>query len=425
MGAVIGAVIWGFMRVMHLCIDFLWEILPAFLGIPYYPLLICLIGGVLIGLLQKYYGSCPDELEEVMAEVKTTGTYHYQQVPMMLLAALLPLIFGGSVGPEAGLTGVIVGLCCWAGDRFRFAHRALAQLKEIGVSSTLSIIFGSPLFGFVWPIERELEGQETLVLPKRQKLLQNIFAIFGGLLICILLSRIFGGGTGLPRFDEAFQVGKRELLFFVPLLVFGVLFGLEFKALDRLTARLAAPFREKRFLCAVGSGLILGIMGMVLPLSLFSGEAEMAELIAAPEAYSASLLFITAAVKIVLIHLCLKFGWRGGNFFPAIFCGVCVGYACAAVFPCNAVFCCSVVTAALMSTIMRMPVAVAMLLMLCFPADGFLWILGTSFLVSLLPDFFGDGKRDAKRAAMRQKLKDKRAARGSAAGAREETSPRA
>lgn len=417
MGAVIGAVIWGFMRIMHLCIELLWDKLPAFLDIPYYPLLICLVGGILIGLLQKYYGPCPDELEEVMAELKTTGTYPYHQVPMMLLAALLPLIFGGSIGPEAGLTGVIVGLCCWAGDRFRFAHRTLAQLKEIGISSTLSVLFGSPLFGFVWPIERELGGQEALVLPKRQKLLQNIFAILGGLLICILLSRIFGGGTGLPHFEEAFQVGKAELLFLVPLLALGVLFGLEFKALNRLTDKLAAPFREKRFLCAVGAGLILGIMGMVLPLSLFSGEAEMAELIAAPEAYGAALLFGTAVVKIALIQICLKFGWRGGNFFPAIFCGVCVGYACAAVFPCNAVFCCSVVTAALMTTIMRMPVAVSMLLMLCFPADGFLWILGAAFLVSLLPDFFGDGKRDAKRAALRQKWKAKRAARGSAEGA--------
>ena len=42
----------------------------------------------------------------------------------MMIAALLPLLIGSSVGPEAGLTGIIVGLCYWAGENLKFAKSA-------------------------------------------------------------------------------------------------------------------------------------------------------------------------------------------------------------------------------------------------------------------------------------------------------------
>ena len=148
-GAVIGGIIWAFMRVMHLLIELIWEYIPSAVNIPYYTIIVCLIGGVAVGLVQKLHGPCPDELAEVMKEYKESGKYHYNNIPFMLFAAVLPLIFGGAIGPEAGLTGVIVGLCCWARDNFKFAGKYLSELPDIGVSATLGVLFHSPLFGFI------------------------------------------------------------------------------------------------------------------------------------------------------------------------------------------------------------------------------------------------------------------------------------
>ncbi len=55
-------------------------------------------------------GTKTDDLNQVMAKVKQDGRYPYDNLGKLLLAALLPLLFGGSIGPEAGLTGVIAGL---------------------------------------------------------------------------------------------------------------------------------------------------------------------------------------------------------------------------------------------------------------------------------------------------------------------------
>ena len=49
----------------------------------------------------------PKSLTAVMGKVKKDGRYSYEGIGKLSLAALLPLLFGGSIGPEAGTTGVI------------------------------------------------------------------------------------------------------------------------------------------------------------------------------------------------------------------------------------------------------------------------------------------------------------------------------
>ena len=68
---------------------------------------------MIIGLFAKRFGPYPEDLNEVMAKVKQDGRYEYDKLGTMSIAALLPLFFGGSVGPEAGLTGAIAGICTW------------------------------------------------------------------------------------------------------------------------------------------------------------------------------------------------------------------------------------------------------------------------------------------------------------------------
>lgn len=390
-GALIGAVVWGFLRVMRWGICFFWEIIPAAFGGVIgtaWPLLFCGVGGLLIGFLQKKWGPYPEELGVVMAKKKQEGFYPYNHIPRLLLAALLPLVFGASLGPEAGLTGVIVGLCCWAGDNFKYAGKVLPELADVGFAATLSVLFGSPLFGFVMPVEQDIYSDEEMRLPKGVKIFATFCAIFGGIGICMLLGRIFGGGSGLPRFGEA-AVERGDLIWMFPVALVGVVYGLLFKGSERVLHKAVTPFEKHPIALAVCGGLMLGGLGMIFPLAMFSGEEEIVVLMEDYLLYTPGMLFLIAAVKMVLIQICLCSGWRGGHFFPAIFAGVCVGYACALVFPIDPVFSCAVACAAVMTTVMRKPFAVAMLLMLCFPVNCLLWMIAVAFLCALIPDIFG------------------------------------
>ncbi|MBR6701329.1 MAG: chloride channel protein [Firmicutes bacterium] len=398
MGGIIGAIIWIFLRVMNLGIDVLWHQIPGVMGEgtlnTIYPLLLCTAGGVIVGLMQKKYGPCPEELDHVIGTLKAKGTYDYSHVPRMLLAALLPLLFGGALGPEAGLTGVIVGLCCWVGDNIKFARKTLPELADVGIAATLSVLFGSPLFGFVVPVEEDIYSNKEMKLPKGVKIFATFCAIFGGLVVCMLLGRFFGPGAGLPRFEST-SIDRHDILLMFPVVLIGVLYGWLFKASEKVIEKIVEPFKEKRFIIAVAGGAVLGAVGIFFPIAMFSGEKEMEILIEEYALYSGAMLFVIAGVKMILINICLCTGWRGGHFFPAIFAGVAAGFACAAVMPIDPVFSCAVACAAVMTTVMRKPFAVAMLLMLCFPVDCLLYLIGAAFLAAVIPDIFGGKKHES------------------------------
>ena len=101
LGAIVGAIIWTFLRVMNLGIDLIWNKIPSVLNFPLYTLLFCTIGGILIGLWKRKFGNYPEELNEVLGKVKKTGRYPYNNIFSALGSALFSLLLGASVGPEA------------------------------------------------------------------------------------------------------------------------------------------------------------------------------------------------------------------------------------------------------------------------------------------------------------------------------------
>lgn len=228
-GALAGAAVWLFFFAMEHGIDFFWTEVPHMLGAaspelasgPFgclpYPFFVCLLGGLLIGLYEKLTGTKTDDLNQVMAKVKQDGRYPYDSLGKLSLAALLPLLFGGSIGPEAGLTGVIAGLCSWVGDRMRRFGAEFRELTLLGTQAALTALFTAPVFGFVAPLAGSADGdggsasdEITIKLPKAQKTVVYGIAIAGGLGTYLLLGQLMGGGMGMPRFEAA-EVGNLEL----------------------------------------------------------------------------------------------------------------------------------------------------------------------------------------------------------------------
>ena len=156
-GALAGAFVWAFFFLMDAGLGFLWNdgrlalsswlnsVAPALsrgpFGVALFPFLICMLGGVVIGLYEKKTGIAAEDLPDVMAKVKSTGRYEYDHLGKLSIAALLPLLFGGSVGPEAGLTGVIAGLCTWVGDRMRRFGSDFRELTVLGCQAALTALF--------------------------------------------------------------------------------------------------------------------------------------------------------------------------------------------------------------------------------------------------------------------------------------------
>lgn len=383
-GGVIGTILWAFLKVVSLGLNFLWEYIPSVANIPLYTIIICIIGGVAIGLCQKKFGNYPDSLEDVLQKVKSEHRYSYDKIIPMLICATLPLVFGASVGPEAGLTGVIVGLCYWAGDQFSYAGKNIKNLTEIGVAATLGTIFFSPFLGLVAPYENEALSNKENIFPKTTKILFNLIAILSAIGAYYILNSNFGGGLSFPRFAAA-TIGKNELIYFIPIAAIGIVFGLLYVVINKLVVVALKPLKNSPIIKAIGCGIIFAIVGMMIPLTMFSGESQIEILIEHYAEYTAVALIVIAVVKLFTTSLCINSGWKGGMFFPAIFAGVALGFALALLLPIDPVFSVMVLTASEIGLITRKPVLTALILLLCFPMSGIVILLAAAAIASIIP----------------------------------------
>lgn len=352
---------------------------------------VCLLGGLLIGLYEKLTGTKTDDLNQVMAKVKQDGRYPYDNLGKLSLAALLPLLFGGSIGPEAGLTGVIAGLCSWVGDRMRRFGAEFRELTLLGTQAALTALFTAPVFGFVAPLAGSADGDEdpasdeiTIKLPKAQKTVVYGIAIAGGLGTYLLLGQLMGGGMGMPRFEAA-EVGNLELVWLIPLALVGTVCGWLYFVSEHASEALSHAIGERPVVKAMLAGLALAICGTVLPYTMFAGETQADVLMETYLTIPAGVLIATGLVKAMLTPALINMGWRGGHFFPVIFSGVSLGYGLAILTGADPVFCVAVCTASTMGAVMRQPVMVVGLLLMCFPLKGIVCMIIAAVIAAGIP----------------------------------------
>lgn len=387
LGALVGAFVWVFLRVVSLGIKLVWEYIPSQFEIPYYTIAVCLIGAVIIAVLRLAFGNYPETMEEVIGRVKREGKYPYNNIFVITLCALVPLMFGGSLGPEAGLTGVAVGLCFWVGDKLKLAGKSLKSFTSLGISTALGVLFGSLLFGIAAYIEPETDDDEEFVLPKPFEIFAKIIAVFGGLMSYFLLGEFFGSGMAFTQitFEE---ITNFDRIMGIPYILFGILLGMLYALFRKFSYIVFKKLNRTKllsFLSVLLGGLILGIMGTLIPLTMFSGEEQIALMAESYKKFAPSMLILIGVAKLFLTNFCIYSGWKGGNFFPMIFSGVAIGYGVSMIFSTSTTMTVAAITAALLAVNLRKPVAVSLLLLLCFPVRVIPWLILASFAAANIP----------------------------------------
>lgn len=385
-----GSAVWGILRVMDLGIDFVWESLPGILGCgrhPAYYLAAGVAGGVLIGLWRKKYGPLPDTMEQVLGKVKGDGSYPYDRIHIIIVAALLPLIAGGALGPEAGLSGVIAGLCCMIGDDLKYKADRVVALAETGFIAAVTVIFGAPFFGIAHSLEPDdrSETYRQRLVSKKHRIIIYAFSAAGAMAAFKGLGILTGVSGGIARFAFKHAVGIGQWKWAIPLIAAGILFALYFTAMEGLFARISERFEKYDMALCVAAGILVALCGFFVPLSMFSGEKQLGALITDWQSYTAAALVTAALVKIFLVNACIGLGWRGGSIFPMIFSGAMMGYAFALVTGMDGAFAAAVMIASFYSYIVRKPVAVIAILFMCFPVSYILPVAVSAFIAAKVP----------------------------------------
>lgn len=396
-GAAASLVFWLFLFAVKYGTELVWNLIPrSFSQFGLYPLAACTAGGIIIGIFRRRFGDYPEDMMTVFGKLKKDKTYPYRKLPVLLIAALLPLIFGSSVGPEAGMVGVIVALCCWAGDKMKFAKDRSEYYSLMGAQVTLSVMFRSPLFG-LFDVDEDSgktgpdDDKQDYGGPSR--MIMYGLATGAGFGTFWLMNTLFGKVTeGFPSFEQV-PAQKADYMLFILYLICGVILGVFFEGSEKIlenTGKKIPPVVRETL-----AGLILGLVVCMLPVVRFSGEDQMGILIKDYADYAPLAMIGIAFLKIIMTNMCISFGLKGGHFFPLIFASVCLGFGLSLmIFPqdiSHATYAAAIVAAGTLGVSMKKPVAVSLLLLLCFPAGYLLWILPSAALSAAIGRAFAKG----------------------------------
>lgn len=398
-GFAVGLAVWALFWASSALTELLWvdargaaaEAL-AQAGVPswWLPLAFCGTGGLVIGLWTARFGGAPESLEAVMSTVKRTGGYRLERPAASFVGFLLPLVFGGSIGPEAGLTGIIAAACTRIGTALKRAGLRVKDIADLTVSAALTAVFATPLVGIVATAEDGMPQDATNDDPARYefrrkaKLVLYTAAALGAAAGVAAFTSVFGAESGLPRF-EGVTPGINKLWWALPCLAAGWMGALLYHTGTAAFSRLSEGMGSHPVAKPLMAGLVLGALAVPLPYVLFPGEAQALELMEGWQGIGAAALIATGLAKCLATPLCLQFGWKGGHFFPCIFAGIALGYGVAGALGAEPMFCVAVATATLVAGVQRKPLVALALLLLCFPAQSIPWLGAACLLGAYAP----------------------------------------
>ncbi|MBV9600530.1 MAG: ion channel protein [Chloroflexi bacterium] len=308
----------------------LWSVIPQAFGVsgnaPAWIVLILTLTGVAVGLIVwKMPGHAgPDPATLGLVEPPLALSI----LPSLLLALILMLAGGVSLGPENPIMGITIAVVYALGSRLIPVVGAQIWVG-LATAGMLGAMFGTPVAAALVLTESMAAGDSQV--PLWDRLFGPMVAAGAGSLTTDALS---GGqlsmSVSLPPYPGA---NLPDLLIGAVLASVAALLGLvtvyAFRGVYPLFKRVT-----NTLLALTLGGVLLGILGAVGgPITLFKGLDQMKELAQDASQYSAAGLVLVTLVKMAALVIAGTCAFRGGRIFPSVFIGVAAGLAFNAFLP--------------------------------------------------------------------------------------------
>lgn len=296
----------------------LWQRLPGSLGIaadsPVWIMLTLTLTGVLVGLVIRYSTghAGPDPATEPLIGAPISPA----ALPGLIIALVLGLAGGVSLGPEHPIMAVNIALAVALGRRF-FPRIGALDWTILASAGTIGALFGTPVAAALI-FSQTLSGSNDT--PLWDRLFAPLMAAAAG---SLTTSLFFHPHFSLP---VAHYTQMRIVDIFSGAVVAAIAIAVGMVAVWCLPRLHALLHRLKNPVLILGvGGFLLGILGVVGgPLTLFKGLDEMQQM-AFSQTLGTTDFFMLAVIKLAALVIAAASGFRGGRIFPAVFIGVALG----------------------------------------------------------------------------------------------------
>ena len=268
--------------------------------------------GLLVGVLRRVF-RVPVKLAGTVKELKDQRV-EPSTVPGAVAVSLVSLAGGASLGPEDALGKMGGGLGTWVSERQKLSEPMRETNTLTGMSAAYGGLLSSPILASVLTLE--------IARPKAARFADTLV---GGLLAASVAFAVYfpiEGSTFVGLYTlPSYKYEDWQLLAAVPLgLVAGALALITVVAIAVMT-KLMAPLLRFTVLRPVIGGIAFGLVGVALPLTLFTGTDQLTTVIHDGAALGAGLLIAVVFAKILVFAVCEATGFIGGPFLVMLFIG--------------------------------------------------------------------------------------------------------
>ena len=279
--------------------------------------------GLLVGLLRRVT-QVPEKTSGALAEVQEERV-DYRTAPQMIGISAISLVGGCSLGPfDAGVRGG-GAFAEWYSER-----RALDDtMRSINVLSGIAAGVGSlvtaPFVAVL--LNLELAKARGNVF---KTYIPNVVAASVG--FAIFYTTV--GSSFLDLYDAGpYEFEAWHLAAAVPLGAVAAAIMFVLGIVVRATRRVVALVHLHPAVLAGIGGLLFGLAGVMLPMTLFSGKGQLSDAIDQLASFSFGFLLAVLAVKLVTFAVSMATGFIGGPVMPSLFLGGIAGLAIHVLIP--------------------------------------------------------------------------------------------
>ena len=297
---------------------------PGWFGGHWWWVAVATAAGAAVGLLRRLT-RLPWEIPGLFADLQTEHV-NPGLVPGIVAVSTVSLIGGASLGPEKALGAMGGGAGSWLAQR-----RALGkQDSQVNTLSGFAGAYGGLFSSTVIVVLLILE----VARPGGQRFTK---ALAAGIVASSVSFGIYFAIAGAVFLDDyqvpPYKFEDWQLLAGVPLglfaaLVVSLLAGFMLVA-SRLFGRLKVPVIAKSAL----GGVVFGIVGVALPLTMFSGSDQLKTVLEDAGTLGVGLIAVLVIAKMLTFAVSQGSGFVGGPIFPSLFIGGTAGVLVHQVIP--------------------------------------------------------------------------------------------
>jgi H+/Cl- antiporter ClcA len=280
--------------------------------------------GVLVGVLRRVLrvpAKLPGTFKEIAEQRVDPST-----APAAVVVSLVSLAGGASLGPEDALGKIGGGLGTWVSERQKLSEDVQATNTLSGMAAAYGGLLASPILATMLVLEVARQQARRFADTLVASLLSSsvAFAIYFP-----IAGTTFVGIFAVP----AYKYKDWQLLAAIPLgLAAGALALIMVIAIGAMT-KLTAPLATRPIPRATIGGIMFGLVGVALPLTLFTGTAQLPTVIHDGAALGAGLLIAVVFAKMLVFGLCQATGFIGGPVLVSLFIGGTAGTAAHVLIP--------------------------------------------------------------------------------------------